>query len=146
MKTLVKFVSIIVLAGMFVACNSKKENTEELASDEWLEMDAFHMTMAEAFHPFKDSANLEPAKRLAGELATSAEKWMNSPLPENVNNDDVKSKLQALKDSTASFSQLVASGDSIQVGDALTRLHDQFHELQEVFYGGHEHEHGEHKH
>jgi hypothetical protein len=86
--------------------------------------------------------NLAPAKANAEAMATSAAKWYESPLPEKVNNDDVKTKLQALKDNTAAFVATVKSGDDKTIGAALTSLHDQFHAIQEHWYGGEaEHHH-----
>lgn len=151
MKVRLLLFSTLLAAGVLGACSGKKDGHDEhghdhehaVSKDEWKEMDDFHMLMAEAFHPYKDSANLEPAKAKAAELATAAEKWTSAPLPEKVNNDDVKTKLDQLKTGTASFVETVKSGDDKKIGDELTVLHDQFHEIQEVWYGG---GHGEHHH
>jgi hypothetical protein len=138
------FLAMLALAA---ACSTKKEEakTEEVAvADEWPAMDAYHMVMAEAFHPFKDSANLEPVKAQAAELVKAADAWLNAPLPEKVNNDDVKAKLQSLKTDSEALAQLVVAGTTEEIGASLTSLHDKFHELQEAWYGGgaeHKHEH-----
>lgn len=141
----------LLAAGVWGGCSGKKdhdkhgddhEHEHAVSKDEWKEMDEFHMLMADAFHPYKDSTNLEPAKTKAVELAAAAEKWANAPLPEKVNNDEIKSKLEQLKTGTAAFVETVKSGDDKKIGDELTTLHDQFHEIQEVWYGGH----GEHHH
>lgn len=124
------------------AC-SKTEKTEEQM--EWPEMDAFHLIMAESFHPYKDSGNLEPAKRYAAEMAQSAAKWAEAPLPEKVNKPEVKEKIGLLKAGTADFAVIVQNGDDAQIGEALTSLHDLFHELQDAWYGRGEGHHG-HKH
>jgi len=124
---------------VIASCSGKKEAAESTevvaASDEWPTMDEFHMIMAESFHPFKDSANLEPAKVNAAEMATIAEKWANMPLPEKVNSEDTKANLAQLKMDAATFAQTVQSGDSTQIGQSLTNLHDLFHKLQEAWYG-----------
>lgn len=148
-KQLLPFVMLAILATMAACGNkdAKSENTSEVAvnNDEWPEMDEFHMLMAESFHPFKDSANIDPAIANAGDLAKAADKWANAPLPERVNNDEVKGYLGELKSSTASFAQLVATTDTTKIGESLTQLHDQFHKLQEAWYGkGEGHKHGEH--
>ncbi len=140
---------LILLAVIFVAaCNAKKEETapaaeETAAADEWPEMDAYHFAMAEAFHPYKDSANLEPVKTQAAELVKAAEVWVNAPLPEKVNNDEIKGKLQELKAGSDALAQLVSTGTPEEIGASLTALHDKFHELQEAWYGGggHKHDH-----
>jgi hypothetical protein len=141
------FVFLTLLAAL--ACASKKEEaakTETAEQKDWSEMDDFHMVMADAFHPFKDSANLAPAKAKAGELATSAETWANAPVPEKVNNDDMKSKLAELKKQAATFVQTVASADDKAIGDQLTQLHDLFHSIQEDWYGAGKGGESEHEH
>jgi hypothetical protein len=138
----------LILATMLstTACSSKKENnTEGTGQDdqrEWKEMDEFHLVMAEAFHPYKDSSNLEPAKSHASELVASADKWSSAAMPKKVANDEMKSKLQQLKSEAQAFADVVQAGDDKVIGDQLTKLHDLFHEIQEMWYGGH----GDHKH
>jgi hypothetical protein len=135
---------LFALTLLTFACASKKEEASDDAADqkEWKEMDEFHMIMAETFHPYKDSANLEPAKTRAGELATGADKWASAALPEKVNNDEMKSKLEQLKTETTSFLQIVSTNDEKAIGDELTKIHDLFHSIQEDWYGGGEgHEH-----
>jgi hypothetical protein len=127
------------------AQEEKHEHEHEEADVEWKEMDDFHSLMAEAFHPYKDSMNLAPAKMYADSMKISAEKWASAPLPEKVDNDDVKSKLQALKDGTTAFAESAKTGDDKTVGEALTKLHDLFHELQGLWYGGKGHDH-QHEH
>jgi hypothetical protein len=141
-----KAVLLVVVVVACFACGSKKEDhdehhDEQSSSKEWKEMDEFHMVMAETFHPFKDSANLEPAKAKASELAASAEQWKNATLPEKMNRDDIKGKLEGLKNETASFVQTVAGNDEKAIGDQLTKIHDLFHEIQEEWYGGEGHKH-----
>lgn len=147
MKKTVLYSTLVCMIAFAVACGSKKQ--EAVANnDEWPEMDEFHMIMAESFHPYKDSSYLEPAKANATELAKVAEKWVNAPLPEKVNNDEVKTNLAQLKTDADSFVQIAQSGDSVKIGEALTSLHDQFHKLQEAWYGGGKegHEGGHDKH
>jgi hypothetical protein len=134
---LFSFVLSLCLTALIFACASKTEQKE------WKEMDDFHMVMAETFHPYKDSANLEPAKSQASQLAASAEKWAASTLPEKVNTDEMKNKLGELKSETAAFVATVAGTDEKAIGDQLTKIHDLFHSIQEDWYGGHE-GHGEH--
>jgi hypothetical protein len=138
---LLRNVVVAAIAVFAVACATKKEEGSAEAAEqtadqkEWKEMDDFHMLMAESFHPFKDSANLAPAKANATTLASAAEKWASSTLPEKVNNDDMKSKLAALKEGTTSLAQLISSADDKAIGDQLTNVHDLFHAIQETWYG-----------
>lgn len=130
------YVFVLVAALLAVACGEKKKDEAAANNDEWPEMDEFHEIMAESFHPFKDSSNIEPAKANATTMAKSAEKWAGAPIPEKVNNDEVKSKLEQLKANSNEFVQIAQSGDTSKIGTSLTALHDQFHELQEIWYGG----------
>jgi hypothetical protein len=145
-------VSTLMVFGMAMFGCSKKDSTSEdkhaqetQDEGEWKEMDDFHSLMAESFHPYKDSMNLAPAKLYADSMKTSADQWRNAPLPEKVNNDEVKAKLKGLTEETAAFAEIAKTGDDKTVGEALTKLHDRFHEIQGLWYGakdhGHEHEH-----
>lgn len=103
----------------------------------WREMDDFHMIMAETFHPYKDSVNLEPVRRRATELMEEAHAWAAADLPEKVNNAHVKAKLRQLKEEAAALAESVKAADDNVIGEQLTRVHDTFHEIQEAWYGGH---------
>ena len=152
-KTLMKIKSLLllgVLISMLVSCSEKKQNDQhkETASKEsdemeWPEMDAFHMVMAEAFHPFKDSVNLAPAKQLAEEMALEADKWAASSLPEKVNTDDMKAKLNQLKIDTRALADKIKGGAAdAEIGTFLQALHESFHGIMEAWNeNGEEHEH-----
>jgi hypothetical protein len=143
-KTFLKILAFVAVAAFAIACGAKKEEGHEAdhkEDKEWKQMDEFHMVMAETFHPFKDSANLEPAKSRAGELATSAEEWSKAALPSKVDNDEMKGKLESLKTETSALVQTVSGGDDKAIGDQLTKVHDRFHEIQEMWYGGEKHQH-----
>jgi outer membrane lipoprotein-sorting protein len=143
-------VAIAALAIFVIACAAKKEegsaeSAEQAAEQkEWKEMDDFHMLMAESFHPFKDSANLAPAKAGAATMASAAEKWAGSTLPEKVNNDDMKSKLASLNEGNASLVQTINAGDDKAIGEQLTKVHDLFHAIQETWYGAGADHHDQH--
>jgi hypothetical protein len=127
------------------ACAGKKDSatTDSSDSNTWKEMDEFHMVMAETFHPYKDSADLEPVKARSNDLVAAADKWANAPIPEKVNSEGMKAKLQALKSETEALADVVQAGESNAIGAQLTKVHDLFHEIQEVWYTG---ESGEHHH
>ena len=144
MKRLSVYSVLVFVTLLAVACGSKKQE-EAVNNDEWPAMDEFHSIMADSFHPYKDSAYLEPAKANAAEMAKVAEKWAAAPLPEKVDNDQTKTDLKQLKDDANAFVQIAQSGDSVKIGESLTALHDQFHKLQESWYGGHK-EGEDHKH
>lgn len=146
MKT--KLFLVFIWMVVLVACSKKEEAqvAEETEVNEWAEMDSFHMIMAEAFHPFKDSANLEPLKTLAQELATEADKWTTATLPAQVDTDEVKSLLAKLKTDTRALADKVNAGVSNEeLGADLTALHDNFHGIMEAWNKSrgetHEHQH-----
>jgi hypothetical protein len=131
-----------VLVAMVLACSGKKEEPHDhnISADDpevWEEMDAFHMVMAETYHPFKDSANLEPVKLRASELMDAANEWMLAPVPAKVDNDEVKSNLEKLKAEAVALAETVKTSDDNVIAEQLTQLHDTFHQLQEAWYGGH---------
>ncbi|HEY3403338.1 MAG TPA: hypothetical protein VGK59_08135 [Ohtaekwangia sp.] len=144
--------SLLLLVGftMLWACSGKKEEAthehghehKHEAAEAWKEMDDFHMVMAEAFHPYMDSSNLEPAKASVSILAEHAAKWAASPIPEKKDAEKIKPKLEQLSKDAAAFAETVKAGDDKKIADELTKLHDLFHEIQEEWYGGH----GEHHH
>lgn len=141
-------ITSIGLISLMMACGPKKEKEPEADAaekvekdslkddDDWKGMDDFHMVMAEAFHPYKDSSNLEPAKAKAHNLVTAAENWASQPLPAKVNTEDIKRQLENLKAETVSFEGMVQSKDDKAIAEAITKLHDDFHALQEAWYGG----------
>lgn len=138
---------VLVLALFAAGCDKKKEAADNGESQrrEWKEMDEFHMVMAETFHPYKDSADLKPVKEKANELQAAAEKWATSPIPDRVNNDEMTTRLQQLRSEAEVLKDLVATADDAAIGQQLEKLHDQFHKIQEDWYGaGHGHEHHEH--
>lgn len=143
-------VLISVLAIGFTSCSTKEnkveaEATTEADPNEWPEMDSFHMIMAEAFHPYKDSTNLEPVKRLAEEMAVEADKWAATALPEKVNREEVKAQLNQLKTDTRTLADKIKGGASDEeIGASLKSLHDSFHGIMEAWNGSgekHEHQH-----
>lgn len=131
---------LVGIVLMIAACSSKKEkhnghDNRSAGSEEWKEMDDFHTVMAEAFHPFKDSSDLEPAKNKASALVSAAEEWAHAPLPEKFDGDDeIKFKLNQLKVDASTFANVVNTGDDKAIGQSLTKLHDLFHEIQESWY------------
>jgi len=146
-------IAITVVSLAIAACGHKQhdeghdhDHGAEAASGgagDWKEMDSFHMIMAETFHPYKDSSNLEPAKTHAEHLAMEADKWASSTLPEKVNNEETKEQLNKLKTDTRAFADRVKAGaPDAELATQLTAVHDLFHQIQESWYGGG----GEHHH
>lgn len=137
MKNSIAFALLVLVC----ACSHKEKHDEKMG--EWKEMDSFHKIMAAAFHPMKDSGNIAPVKQLAGQLADEAERWATSSLPEQVNNDEMKSALEKLKKDSRALADEISKGASDDViKEKLNALHDQFHKIMEAS-GGEHHEEGE---
>ena len=96
--------SLMICWYAIVGCSGKKESTSAV---EWPAMNSFHMIMAESYHPLKDSANLEPAKANAELMATEAANWAGVDLPEKVDTDEMKARLEELKKDTRAFADQV---------------------------------------
>ncbi|MEQ9593465.1 MAG: hypothetical protein RLN86_12740 [Cyclobacteriaceae bacterium] len=128
----------LIIAFTISSCQQKngEDNVESESAEqaEWKEMDEFHMIMAESFHPYRDSANVAPAKDYASEMASLADTWMQAKLPGKVSNDEVKSALEKLSQQCEDFKLMVDSGTDEEIGQALTAIHDTFHGLQESWY------------
>lgn len=138
-----KYFNYAFLIGLIILSACSTKHKESADTDEWAAMDTFHMLMAEAFHPFKDSANLEPAKAGAEELAKGAAAFASAELPEKVNNDDVRKQLEDLRNSAMAFADEVDQNapDSVLSKD-LEALHEKFHHITEAWHK----EEGEHQH
>jgi hypothetical protein len=136
--------AFVIMAA--VGCSGNRQDTDTQATEdveetEWPAMDEFHMLMAESFHPFKDSANLEPAKLNAAAMAASASQWLQTSIPKQVDTEEVRDKLKTLSEATAEFVETVQSSNDELIAGELEAIHDIFHELQEVWYShtsGHE--------
>ena len=129
--------SILLICGIVLACSTKATT-----SDEWPGLDTYHMVMAEAYHPMRDSANLGPAKANADDLALEAENWEKGELPEKVDNDEVRAQLAQLKTDSRVFADQVKSNapDSV-LSSSLENLHEEFHKIMEAWHGGGKQEH-----
>lgn len=135
-KTHPLFYLLLMLAVAACASKRDQDRSAQVGSDAstWEEMDNFHMLMAETFHPFRDSANVEPAKARASALMAAASNWASAPLPGKVNNDAMRSRLEQLKEQAAALAQTVKSQDDNAIGEELEALHDTFHEIEHAWY------------
>ncbi len=124
---------IVAIACITVAACAKKKDAQN--SEEWPSLESFHMTMAEAYHPYKDSGNLEPARKLASELATGSKAWSAETLPSEIDNDDMRTRLTQLSTDCATLDALVtASAPPDSIGHALNRAHESFHSVMEGWH------------
>jgi len=128
------FTTLLFIGVFVMACSSSHHDTNA-GNDEWPEMDSFHMTMAEAFHPLSDSGNVEPAIRLIDQLGVDADKWASASIPDKVNNDEMKFKLEKLRTDIHMLAEIIHDNASEnQISTAMHTLHDQFHEIMEIWH------------
>lgn len=129
-KQVIQFIGVFVL---LIACSSSKKAAHDTQTT-WQAMDNFHMILAETFHPFMDSANLQPVKMNYKELQSAVEAWGNSTIPEKADNEVMKSKLRNLNIQVMTLADKVKSSSDDEIGQALIKVHDTFHEIQDVWY------------
>lgn len=129
-KQILLFVGVLFLTS---ACSSSKKTAHDTQTT-WQAMDNFHMILAETFHPFMDSANLQPIKMKYKELQSAAEAWINSRAPEKADNEVMKTKLRNLNMHIVALAEKVKTGSDNEIGQALTKVHDVFHEVQDAWY------------
>jgi hypothetical protein len=141
-RKIVNSLLIVCITGV-ISCSKQKEASHESdsQSEGWAEMDEFHMIMAESFHPYMDSGNLEPSRKNAAAMEEMATEWAKASLPDKVDNDEMKRKLERLKTSAGHFNEIAATADEKILGDSLTKIHDLFHHIQESWYGEGAHDH-----
>jgi hypothetical protein len=137
-----KYGFIILLAIIVSACGSKQVAEED--DVEWKEMDEFHTIMADVYHPLKDSSNVAPIKSGAGDLAASAARWAQSPLPKKVDNEETKELLSQLEDGTQDLAEKVGTATDEEIAAQLTSLHDTFHSIMEKWHSSGKEEHHDH--
>ena len=124
------------------SCSSEKKSSDVQQQEkesanapaEWKEMDEFHLVMADSFHPYMDSTNLEPAKLNAAELAKVAGKWAGAELPERVNTEEVRQMISTLNIAAQDYLKTVKTNNDEAIGESLNELHDLFHVIQDAWY------------
>ncbi len=97
--------------------------------DSWPELKAFHGVMSQTFHP-SEEGNLEPIRTRIDEFRTRAEALAASKIPDNLNNEKVKTAVADLKTGAAALKKDIDNKASDEaVKKALSSLHDVFHRI-----------------
>jgi hypothetical protein len=137
MKSLITFAYVVCITTLFISCGSKEKSS---TSNDWKALDSYHDVLAAAYHPLKDSGNVEPARRLLTSLAEKGDSLALASLPEKVNNEEMKSLISKIASDTRSLADEVKVGasDSI-IAIKLNPIHDQFHKIHELWTDGKEH-------
>src|SRR5690606_17648383 len=100
-----------ILIVVVAACGGKQ--AEQHDGDhyaEWKEMDEFHLLMAESYHPYRDSSNLDPVKQNAAALLAAANQWASAELPVRAARKEVRDLLSRLQAETSALVERVRMG------------------------------------
>ncbi|MCS6807995.1 MAG: hypothetical protein RML40_04875 [Bacteroidota bacterium] len=85
--------------------------------------------MAKTFHPMEEG-NFAPIMSRATELAEKARMWADATPPKQFNTPTIKELLNKLKVESQALAELVAAKRSEEdIKQALTALHERFHEI-----------------
>ncbi|MEY2904599.1 MAG: hypothetical protein RJA52_615 [Bacteroidota bacterium] len=145
------FVFAFPFAFTFVGCQSTQteekivETQETPATDPWDQaMDAYHDVMSVTFHPAEEG-NLAPLKERHKELADLSQSWGQVEVPEKFQGRDLENMLEELKSQSVALSEMVEGGSTDEdLTEAITALHDVFHNIMGACKHGKEH--GKHQH
>src|SRR3954466_14781454 len=130
-----RYMVFVGLIFVFACSNKEKGSVAQEDDVEWAEMDEFHTAMADVYHPLKDSNNLEPIKKEAGNLSAAATKWAEAKLPSKVDNEETKELLTQLEEGCQHLKELVNENASDEeIATKLTAQHDTFHSIMEKWY------------
>lgn len=145
------FVLAFPFSLTFVGCQSTEteekvvETPAAAEPDAWDQaMDAYHDVMSVTFHPAEEG-NLAPLKERYKELADLSQSWGQVSVPERFQGKDLENMLEELKSQSVALSEKVEGGSSDEdLTEAITALHDVFHNIMGACKHGKEH--GKHGH
>jgi hypothetical protein len=121
-KILFLLMVIIIVAGTAVVQAQKAK---------WTEMEAFHTTMAQTFHPAEEG-KLEPVKTRSQEILDKASTWKSSKAPEGYDQKAVKKPLAKLVKGAKELNKLVKeNAPDATIKEKISSLHDVFHQIME---------------
>ena len=113
------------VSNYYVTATTKKKGK----FDDWKELKDFHKVMSQTFHPSEDG-NLEPIKKRSKEMVEKAELLAKSAIPVEFNSKEVITTIQKLATDCKKLDELVKNKKTDkELSDALTKLHDVFHEI-----------------
>jgi hypothetical protein len=97
--------------------------------DKWNELSAFHDVMSSTFHPMEEG-DFKPIRSRAGEMAAKAKQWTDSTPPRIYAQAEIKASVAKLAKESKALAALVdGKATDAQIKEALSSLHDRFHEI-----------------
>jgi hypothetical protein len=127
-----RFLCLILL----ISCSGAK--TQEGSVTEWKEFDAFSLEIAKPFAHLKnpsmmDSVTLTATIQNINAIADSAEKLAGSALPDDMNNDSTKQKLEKIKINAKELAKQIAEGTEDDViGTGIYNIYASFLEVKKA--------------
>ena len=119
------------MALLFVvaAVTAYSQDNNKSAFDTWPELKAFHGVMSQTYHP-SEEGNLQPIRTRIDEFKIKADALAASKIPDNLNNEKVKTAIADLKTGAAALKKDIDNNASDEtVEKALAALHDVFHRI-----------------
>ena len=89
----------------------------------------FHLVMSQTFHP-SEEGNLNQMKERSTELKEKTNVFSNSEIPDEVNNEKIKSSHLKLKENNVALEKMINEKKSDkEITEFLSVVHDNFHEI-----------------
>jgi superoxide dismutase len=104
---------------------------KKIEKDAWVALKDFHGVMAQTYHPMEEG-NYGPIKDRVSEMYAKALLLKSSRIPASFDNAKIKSAIDRLVDGSNKLQKIVKKGKEPKIKEALTKLHDVFHEIQEL--------------
>lgn len=123
--------------GMQPLFKEEKQKREAALKDKqvnegkWPELDDFHVTMSQTFHPAEEG-NLKPLHENAALLAAKATTLRKSAIPVKFQKTSVKESIALLEKESIALAKMVKKKKTEdELKKAIFALHDRFHEVME---------------
>ena len=101
-----------------------------IEKETWTTLNAFHMVMAQTFHP-SEEGNLQPIRKRSGEMAEKALELQQQPIPASFNTPEIRKSIANLVTGSKELNELVQKQtDDKTIAAKLASLHDIFHTIQ----------------
>lgn len=101
-----------------------------IEKETWASLSAFHVVMAQTFHPSEDG-DLKPIRSRSGEMVQRALDLQKEPIPASFNTPEIRKSIDQLVTGSKELDELVKkNADDKALTVKLDNLHDIFHTIQ----------------
>lgn len=105
---------------------------KKIEKDSWQSLKDFHMVMGHTYHAMADNGDFGPIKSRASELTAKAKLLQSSPIPPSFNTPTIKTAIENLVKGSEKLEKIVKKGKEAKIKESLDKLHDTFHQIQEL--------------